>query len=124
VATQRSLSGVAHDIAHHANRFGISFSPHGQALRGAGLTTTSVDLLSASPYPIGVANLLPLRTALQSLRSTAESLLGKHAFSVPAVNAIELFATPAPWDESGYILHTRALITAADGTVFDSGWLQ
>jgi hypothetical protein len=83
-----------------------------------------VDLLSASPYPIGAADLLPLRTALQSLRSTAEIILGKYGFSIPAVNAIELRATPAPWDESGYTLHTRAVITAADGTVFDSGWIQ
>ena len=125
MATQRSLSGVAHDIAHHAASSLAYLSPHmAQTLRGAGQTTTSVDLLSASPYPIGVADFQPLRTALQSLRSAAESILGKYGFSIPAIRAMELRVTPAPWDDSGYILHTRAVITAADGNVFDSGWLQ
>jgi len=94
-----------------------------QVLRAAGLATASIDLLSASPYPIGVADLLSLRAALQALRSKAESILAKYGFSILAVSSIELHTTPAPWDESGYILHTRAVITAADGTVFDSGWL-
>jgi hypothetical protein len=122
---KHALTGVAHDIAHHAGSGLGWLCPHmAQALRGAGLSTASVDLLSASPYPAGAIDHSPLRTALQSLRSTAENILGKYGFSRKDVVSIELQATPAPWDDSGYTLHTRAVITAADGAVCDSGWLN
>jgi hypothetical protein len=102
MARKRELAGVAHDIAHHAGSgLGWLCPRMAQALRGAGLSTTSVDLLSASPYPAGALELSPLRTALQSLRSTVESILGKYGFSAEDVASIELQATPAPWDSLG-----------------------
>jgi hypothetical protein len=122
---KRELAGVAHNIAHHAGSGLGWLCPHmAQALRGAGLSTASVDLLSTSPYPAGALELSSLRTALRSPRSTVESILGKHGFSGKDVASIELQATPAPWDSSGYTLHTRTIITASDGAVFDSGWLN
>ena len=124
MTTQRALAGVAHDIAHHAGS-GLSYiSPHlAQALRASGLETTNVELLDPNPYPQGVAELKPLGLALQALHSTAEEILQKYGFEKSDVTSIELFATPAPWDSKGYLIHTRAVILAANGRSFDSGWL-
>jgi hypothetical protein len=125
MATQRALAGVAHDIAHYANSGMSCLSPHmALALRGAGLETTVVELLEPSPYPPSVLELKPLLLALRNLSSTAEAILGKYGFSVRDVTSIKLYATPAPWDVSGYSLHTRAVITATNGRLFDSGWMQ
>lgn len=120
----RALAGVAHDIAHHAAS-GLSYlSPHlAQALRDAGLRTTTLELLEASPYPPGVKAVKPLRLALQALHATAQSILERNGFSRSDVTSIRLSATPAPWDKEGYLLHTRAIIVTADGGTFDSGWL-
>jgi hypothetical protein len=125
MTTRRALAGVAHDIAHHAAS-GLSYlSPHmAQVLRTAGLNTTILELLDPNPYPPGVLEVGTLRLALRAFRSTVETILTKSGFALTDVTSIQLHATPAPWDESGYSLHTRAVITATDGRTFDSGWLQ
>jgi len=125
MTTRRALAGVAHDIAHHAAS-GLSYlSPHmAQVLRAAGLNTTTLELLDSNAYPFGASEVAPLRLALQALRSTAETILRKYGFALSDVTSIQLHATPAPWDETGYGLHTRAVITAPDGRTFDSGWLE
>ena len=123
--TQRALSGAAHDLAHHAAS-GLSYlSPHlGKALRDARVSTTTIHLMQPSPYPTGIADVKPLRLALQALSKTAEKILAGYGFAKEDVLAIDLSATPAPWDETGFLLHTRAVITVAGGRSFDSGWLQ
>ena len=120
-----TLTGVAHNIAHHSAS-GLSYlSPHlALALRSAGLQTTEIELLSTAPYPPNAAELQPLRLALGTLKSTVESLIDKHGFTQSDLASVVLHATPAPWDKDGYSLHTRAVITAKNGRVYDSGWLQ
>ena len=120
-----ALAGVAHNIAHHSAS-GLSYlSPHlAHALRSAGLHTTEIELLSAAPYPPNAAELEPLRLALGTLKSTVESLIEKHGFAQSDFASVVLHATPAPWDKDGYSLHTRAVITAKNGRVYDSGWLK
>ena len=124
MAKYSELSGIAHNIAHHAGS-GLSFiSPHlAHALRAKGIGTTEIDLLAASPYPPGGADLKPLRTALLSLQSTVRALLQKHGFELDSVDSITLYATPAPWDKEGYLLHTRAVVVGGNGRAYDSGWL-
>jgi hypothetical protein len=124
MSTVRSLAGVAHDIAHHAGS-GLSYLfPHmSQALRERGLSTTTIELLERSPYPSGAAELQPLRLALQSLHKTAESILIKYGFATSDVTSIQLSVTSPPWNKDGTILHTRTIVTAANGKSFDSGWL-
>ena len=119
------LAGVSHNIAHHAAS-GLSYiSPHlAQALRAVSVETTQIELLAEHPYPPKASDLQPLRLALASLRVNAVTLLQKHGFAADTVTSIVLHATPAPWDKDGYLLHTRAVITASNGKVFDSGWLQ
>jgi hypothetical protein len=119
------LAAVAHNIAHHAGS-GLSFlSPHlAHALRAAGASSAQIDLLSPSPYPSQAVELEPLRLALVALQTTTRSLLAKHGFAQSDVSSVTLFATPAPGDQDGYSLHTRAIVTASNGKVFDSGWLQ
>lgn len=123
--TQRALSGAAHDLAHHAAS-GLSYlSPYlGQALRDAHIPTTTVHLLQPDPYPPGMADVPPRRLALQALSKTAGKILAGYGFSKDDVVAIDLSATSAPWDETGFILHTRAVITVDGGRSFDSGCLQ
>jgi hypothetical protein len=125
MAKTSELAGVAHNVAHHASS-GLSYlSPHlSQALKGVGASTTSVELLTDQPYPSNVAQLEPLRLAFLSLRQTVISLLATHGFSDVDVTSVVLHATPAPWDGSGYSLHTRAVVAAANGRTFDSGWLS
>lgn len=125
MANISALSGVAHNIAHHSAS-GISYlSPHlAIALRSTGAETTKIELLSSEPYPKNAIELKPLRLALSSLKSTVEAMLQKHGFSQSHVTSIVLHATPAPWDKEGYTLHTRSVITAKNGRIYDSGWLS
>ena len=120
-----TLSGVAHNIAHHSAS-GLSYlSPHlAIALRSSGAETTEIELLSLEPYPNNAIELKPLRLALSSLKSTIEAMIQKHGFSQSDVASVVLHATPAPWDKEGYTLHTRSVITAKNGRVYDSGWLS
>jgi hypothetical protein len=121
----RTLAGAAHDIAHHAASGLSCLSPHlAQALRAAGLETTTINLFDPDPYPQGAPLLTPLRLALQALSAKAEGILEGYGFARGDVASVQLSATPAPWDKSGYLLHTRAVITVAGGRSYDSGWLQ
>ena len=119
------LAGVAHDIAHHAASSLAYLSPHlALALRAAHQQTTQMDLLDASPYPGLVAELAPLRLALAALHVTALRILETHDLQVSDLSSMVFHATPSPWDQQGYGLHTRMVIVARSGKVFDSGWLS
>lgn len=119
------LAGVAHDIAHHAAS-GLSYlSPHlALALRAAHQQTTQMDLLDSAPYPGLVADQAPLRLALAALHVTALRILETHDLQAADLSSMVFHATPAPWDQQGYGLHTRIVIVARSGKVFDSGWLS
>lgn len=96
MATKRALAGVAHDIAHHAASGLSYFSLHmvqAQALRDAGLDTTTLELLEPSPYPQGVKELRPLRLALQTLHATVEGILERNGLTRSDGTSIKLCAT-------------------------------
>lgn len=119
------LQGIAHNIAHHAGSGLCSISPHlANALKLDGIETTNIDLLSEDPYPGNVAYIEPLSLSLSALRLKAEEILAKHNFRFRDLSELTLKATPAPWDRDGYCLHTRVVIVARAGKVFDSGWLN
>lgn len=119
------LAGVAHDIAHHAASALSYLSPHlALALRAAHQPTTQMDLLDPAPYPALVAEHPPLRSALAALHVTALRILQTHGLQVADLGSMVFHATPAPWDQQGYGLHTRMVIVARNGKVFDSGWLS
>jgi hypothetical protein len=120
VTKERPLSGVAHDIAHHAGSGFSCLMPH---LAKALLKTTAVELLDEEPYPTEISEIWPLRLALGDLKQTALGILKKYGFERSDVLSIKVHGTPAPWDESGHLLHTRATITSAKERKFDSGWL-
>jgi hypothetical protein len=89
-------------------------TPHlSQAVRGPSLETTSVELPDEEPYPKSVAERAPLRLALRAMKETALDLPRKYGFERSDVLSIELHGTPAPRDDKGYVLHTRAVITSA-----------
>lgn len=117
-----ALAGVAHNIAHHSAS-GLSFlSPHlAQALRAAREETTAIELLAEHPYPPNVADLQPLRFALAALKAKVQSMLQKHGFNQNDVLSIVLHATT--YAQARDVLHMRAVITAKNGRVYDSGWL-
>ena len=125
MARKAELAGVAHNIAHHAGS-GLSFiSPHlAEALRKVGETTTKINLLERKPYPGNAAKNRGLKNALAALHRECEAILATHGFSTDDVSAIDLYATPAPWDADGYLLHTRVVIRSDTGREYDSGWLQ
>src|SRR6202041_1887278 len=94
VTKERSLSGVAHDIAHHAGSGLSCLMPHlAQALREALLETTAVELLDEEPYPMGVAEVPTLRLVLGDLKQSALRILKKYGFERPDVLSIKLHGT-------------------------------
>lgn len=118
------LAGVAHDIAHHAASALSYLSPHlALALRAAHQPTTQMDLLDPAPYPALVAAHPPLCSAMAALHVTAMRILQAHGLQAADLRSMVFHATPAPWDQQGYGLHTRMVIVARNGRVFDSGWL-
>ena len=119
------LAGVAHDIAHHAASALSYLSPHlALALRAAHQPTTQMDLLDPAPYPALVTEQAPLRLALVALHVTAMRILQTHGLQVTDLRSMLFHATPSPWHQQGYGLHTRMVIVARSGKVFDSGWLS
>lgn len=73
MAKEAVLSGVAHNIAHHARSGFSSLSPYlARVLLSARLRTTQIDLLSEQPYPKNVALDKPLSLSLAALHSKAE----------------------------------------------------
>ena len=124
MTSQKVLKGLAHNIAHHASSGLSCISPHmGRAMRMFGIETTWVELLEESPYPAGLPDEVPLRLGLAALHGFCVSLLTKMGFEIGEVKSVRLHATPAPWDPSGYLLHTRVVITGANDRVYDSGWV-
>ena len=98
-----TLAGVAHNLAHHAGSDLSYTSPHlAQALRSAGADATENYLLAMAPYPPNAREFEPLRLAPTTLQVTARALLEKHGFSGKDVTSLFLYATPAPWDKTGY----------------------
>jgi hypothetical protein len=73
------LSGVAHDLGHHAQS-GLSWLyPHlGPACEEVGILTVAVDLLSPMPYPTELRPHEPLAKALATLREKLTSILALH----------------------------------------------
>ena len=88
-----------------------------------GIETTWVELLEESPYPAGLPDEVPLHLGLTALHGFCVSLLTKTGFEIGEVKSVRLHATPAPWDLSGYLLHTRVVVTGANDRVYDSGWV-
>jgi hypothetical protein len=122
---QAKLAGVAHDIAHHSRSSLSYINPHlAKALRSVGVETTEIDLLSTMPFPPVASESKPLRLALEELHKFVVTLLAKHGFGLDEVSAVVLFVTPVPWDQEGYLVNTRVVITSSKGSVYDSGWLR
>jgi hypothetical protein len=122
LAPERSykhLSGLAHDIAHHAQS-GLSYlHPHlGKACAVAGIESVEVDLTSWLPYPRGVPFRLPLFRALGALRRTFVRLMKGNGYKWGDVTSVILvFSFPRrpiqPW-----LCDVEARITAANGKTF------
>ena len=108
VTKERPLSGVAHDIAHHAGSGFSCLMPHfAKALWEASLKTTPVELLDEEPYPTGISEIRPLRLALGDLKQTALGFRKNYGFERSDVLSIKLHGTPAPWDETGHSARSR-----------------
>jgi hypothetical protein len=121
----KELRGVAHDIAHHAASGLSCISPHmAQALRSSNIETTTIELLSEEPYPERVVELEPLRMALHALRKTMLEISSRRGFQAEDFQSVRLHATPAPWDQSGYLLHIKATIVASNGNSYESKWID
>ena len=120
-----NLAGVARNIAHHSAS-GLSFiSPHSlRRFEPLEKKPRPLNCWQQNLYPPKAAELQPLRLTLASLKRTAQELLKKHGFTQDDVLSMVLHATPSPWDRKGYTVYTRAVITANNGRVYDSGWLS
>ena len=99
--------------ALHPDRFIDTVSMARRMFPGA---PASLDALAKDPVS-------RVRLALAAMKQTALDILKKYGFERSDVLSIKLHGTPAPWDDTGYLLHTRAVITSAKDHEFDSGWL-
>ena len=80
--SQKHLNGLAHNILDHAVS-GLSYlQPHlAQVARTAGVSTITLDLLSASPLPVILHLLRPAVLACESLHHTFLSIAQKLGFT-------------------------------------------
>ena len=69
MATVKRLSGVAHDISHHAQSGLAYLYPHlWEACQIAGIVSVTAGLKAGEPYPASLPEHGPLRAALDKLR--------------------------------------------------------
>jgi hypothetical protein len=116
----KSLLGVAHDIAEHAQS-GLSFLyPHlCRACQEAGVRTTSLSLLEDDPYPATLRQHEPLALAFVGVRLRFLQILASYGYSSADVASIQLsFTFPVTW-EDGSIYAVVAAITTPSGRVFE-----
>jgi len=115
VPSTKSLRGVAHNLAHHAQS-GLAFLyPHlWRACSDVGVRQAHLDLLSQAPYPVGLPYREPLAMALHTLRGRFLDILDKGGFAASDVSSVELvFEFPPEGD--GSIYSVRAVLTAMNG---------
>ncbi len=95
--SQKHLNGLAHNILDHAVSDLSYLQPHlAQLARTAGVSTISLDLLSASPLPVTLHLLRPAVLACESLHRTFLSIAGKLGFTPQdLVSATLTFEFPA-----------------------------
>lgn len=116
MVTQRALSGVAHDIAHHTQS-GLSWiNPHfAQACRTAGVRGASFELLVDQPYPESLPKMKPLALALGALRDKFWEILERNQFRRDAVSSVRLTVSlPSAWSDD-FTTWVSAKVTAANG---------
>ena len=91
MTTQRALSGVSHDIAHHAVS-GLSYiHPHlYHACQLVGVRQTTIDILVESPYPTGLPQLESLRLSLVALREKFFAILEANDFGTTDVKSLSI----------------------------------
>jgi hypothetical protein len=117
----KTLRGVAHDIAHHAQS-GLAFLyPHlGAACREAGVLETSVELLTEGPYPDGLPRHEPLALALTSVRARFFEILAAYGFAASEVSRVELSFVFPERHGDGSIYSVRALVVATNGREYEA----
>jgi hypothetical protein len=118
---QRALTGVAHNIAHHAQS-GLSWlHPHlFNACRNAGLQHVRIDLLQSDPYPTGLPAVEPLRLALVSLQLKFWEILARERFARATVESVSLDVQFPAAGGDGYSCAVHATVTATDGQTYQS----
>jgi hypothetical protein len=120
-----TLAGVAHAVVHlGASGLNCLSRRFAGALHAVVEKTGETDLLATEPYPKSAAELDPVRSALASLKITAEALVA-NLFFLPVRRLPVFFAPLLPRGRKpGYSLRTRALITLRVVSTHDSGWLK
>jgi hypothetical protein len=116
----KKLSGLCHNIAHHAVS-GLSFvHPHVVATcRSGGLDFLSVDLLQADPCPERFRDVTPLRLSLRALKSKLESMLASEGFSLSDLAAAELTFRPFSKDSDDYSSVCYARLRSKTGHTYE-----
>jgi hypothetical protein len=117
--SQKILSSVAHNIAHHAVS-GLSYvHPHLKpALVEIGLNSISIDLLKPSPCPIQLQSNKPLVLALAGLHSKFEEILEAEGLSISSLQSAQLlFDFPSNYSDN-YCSDCHASLTAVTGKTY------
>jgi len=119
--TRRALTGVAHNIAHHAQS-GLSYlHPHlFEACRDAGRRAAELELLQPVPYPNGLPPRKPLQLAVGALQDKFWEILEREQFSRDAVASVHLYLQFPAFGGDGSTCSVRATVVAADGVSYAS----
>jgi len=110
----KKISGVCHDIAHHAVSGLSALQPHvKRACVVTGTRTLLVDLCFEDPCPDEYKQFIRLHTALNSLRLKFIDILNCTGFSISELKqAVLLFECPVSDDD--YSMNCCAKIVLAD----------
>jgi hypothetical protein len=116
MASSKRLSSVSHSIAHHAVS-GLSYvHPHlRQAAKARAEETVFINLLADEPCPQRFSQIMPLKTALNSLKLRFLEILKSEGFSSMELNAaVLMFEFPENY-AADYCSNCHSLLTHKTG---------
>lgn len=119
--TERALTGVAHNLAHHTQSGLSRIHPHfAEACREASVNGATFELLDETPYPRALPAKEPLRLALRSLQAKFWEILERNGFPRESVSSVQLYVQISYSGGDGYTCSVRASITSPSGKRHES----
>jgi len=119
--SQHALSGVTHDIAHHAGSVLSYVHPHlYQACQAAGVREATVDLLENAPYPSGLPKVESLQLSLTALHDKFFAILAANGFGSSDVAAATLRFQFPLLGADGYACQVTAQLESSRGRLFNA----
>jgi hypothetical protein len=119
MASKRHFSGIAHNIAHHAQSPLAYMHPHVvRATRRNGTAVAKLDLLSDQPWPIGFVVDTPLQLATEALQEKFQDMVSGAGLDIGDLATASLSFLPLAWTDNS-TSEVHALLVTKDGKRFE-----